>query len=388
MSVSSLVPFSTSSKAATAAAAAAATTLPLSSSSLPSSRIATRPIPINALPKMRSSYNKSENGGHMAKWLNAMKAQSPPRSHPSSDESFDLFDAKAAEYAAWTENHPPILGMFEKLMKAAKGKQVAVFLDYDGTLSPIVEDPDKAYMAPDMRATVHDVATYFPTAIISGRGRQKVFEFVQLPELFYAGSHGMDIMGPADGCFKHLALLCQQGNDIVVFQPASEYLPLINKVCKILEENTKDIEGAKIEHNLFCASVHFRRVKEENWVQLAERVANVMKNYPTLSLTHGRKVLEIRPAIKWDKGKAVNFLLESLGMANSNDVLPVYIGDDRTDEDAFKMVNGMKHGCSILVSTAPKSTSAAYSIRDPSEVKQFLHQLVHWKKSGMNRNHS
>jgi trehalose-6-phosphatase len=63
--------------------------------------------------------------------------------------------------------------------------------------------------------------------------------------------------------FKHLALLCQQGNDIVVFQPASEYLPLINKVCKILEENTKDIEGAKIEHNLFCASVHFRRVKEE-----------------------------------------------------------------------------------------------------------------------------
>jgi trehalose 6-phosphate phosphatase len=80
------------------------------------------------------------------------------------------------------------------------------------------------------------------------------------------------------------------------------------------------------------------------------------------------QVLEIRPAIKWDKGKAVNFLLESLGMANSNDVLPVYIGDDRTDEDAFKMVNGMKHGCSILVSTAPKSTSAAYSIRDPSEV--------------------
>jgi trehalose 6-phosphate phosphatase len=118
-----------------------------------------------------------------------------------------------------------------------------------------------------MRATVHEVATYFPTAIISGRGRQKVFEFVQLPELFYAGSHGMDIMGPADGCngFKATGTRGKdkKGNDIVVFQPASEYLPLINKVCKILEENTKDIEGAKIEHNLFCASVHFRRVKEE-----------------------------------------------------------------------------------------------------------------------------
>jgi hypothetical protein len=97
------------------------------------------------------------------------------------------------------------------------------------------------------------------------------------------------------------------------------------------------------------------------------------------------QVLEIRPGIAWDKGQAVNFLLESLGMANPNDVLPVYIGDDRTDEDAFKLLNGMKHGCSILVSTVPKSTNAAYSIRNPSEVKQFLHQLVQWR---MNKNPS
>lgn len=74
-------------------------------------------------------------------------------------------------------------------------------------------------------------------------------------------------------------------------------------------------------------------------------------------------------------------------MANSNDVLPLYIGDDRTDEDAFKLLNGMKHGCSILVSTAPKTTNVAYSIRDPSEVKQFLHQLVQWEKMGMDRDH-
>ncbi|KAH8942155.1 hypothetical protein BDL97_14G083800 [Sphagnum fallax] len=353
-----------------------------------------RPItPIStALPKLRNSGYKisDHNGGHMVKWLTAMKAQSPPHFRSLiGDHKFDFFDAKAAEYAAWTEKHIPILDVFEKVMKTAKGKQVAVFLDYDGTLSPIVEDPDRAYMSDDMRATVREVATFFPTAIISGRGRQKVYEFVQLPELFYAGSHGMDIMGPADGCngFKASGTLAKdkKGNDIVFFQPASEYLPLINKVCKLMEDNTKDIEGAKVEHNLFCATVHFRRVKEENWVRLAERVANVMKGYPTLSLTHGRKVLEIRPGIAWDKGQAVNFLLESLGMANPNDVLPVYIGDDRTDEDAFKLLNGMKHGCSILVSTVPKSTNAAYSIRNPSEVKQFLHQLVQWR---MNKNPS
>jgi trehalose 6-phosphate phosphatase len=99
-----------------------------------------------------------------------------------------------------------------------------------------------------MRAIVQEVATFFPTAIISGRGRQKVFEFVQLPELFYAGSHGMDRMGPADGCNGFKAAGTQAKD---------------TKVCQILEANTKDIEGAKIEHNLFCASVHFRWVKEE-----------------------------------------------------------------------------------------------------------------------------
>ncbi|KAH9541760.1 hypothetical protein CY35_14G083100 [Sphagnum magellanicum] len=340
---SSLVIPATSSRAK----AATTTTTPLSSSSSCSSHhhhhhhhhscSCPRPItPIStALPKLRNSGYKisDHNGGHMVKWLTAMKAQSPPHFRSLiGDHKFDFFDAKAAEYAAWTEKHIPILDVFEKVMKTAKGKQVAVFLDYDGTLAPIVEDPDRAYMSDDMRATVREVATFFPTAIISGRGRQKVYEFVQLPELFYAGSHGMDIMGPADVCngFKASGTLAKdkKGNDIVFFQPASEYLPLINKVCKLMEDNTKDIEGAKVEHNLFCATVHFRRVKEE--------------------------VLEIRPGIAWDKGQAVNFLLESLGMANPNDVLPVYIGDDRTDEDAFK-------------------------------VKQFLHQLVQWR---MNKNPS
>lgn len=66
-------------------------------------------------------------------------------------------------------------------------------------------------------------------------------------------------------------------------------------------------------------------------------MTSILSEYPKLRLTQGRKVLEIRPTIKWDKGKALEFLLESLGFANSNDVLPIYIGDDRTDEDAFKV---------------------------------------------------
>jgi trehalose 6-phosphate phosphatase len=85
-----------------------------------------------------------------------------------------------------------------------------------------------------MRATVKEVATFFPTAIISGRARPKVYEFVQLAELYYAGSHGMDIMGPADGTNGFRAQGTQvkdkMGHDVVLFQPASDYLPLIDEV--------------------------------------------------------------------------------------------------------------------------------------------------------------
>ncbi|BBM97831.1 trehalose 6-phosphate phosphatase [Marchantia polymorpha subsp. ruderalis] len=320
-------------------------------------------------------------------WLDAMKAQSPPRF-----ESYmgGVLDPKAqeaaavAQYSAWRENHPSALEMFDELMEEAAGKQIVVFLDYDGTLSPIVEDPDRAYMSDLMRATVKEVATHFPTAIISGRGREKVYDFVQLAELYYAGSHGMDIMGPAEGCngFKATGTRAKdkKGNEVVFFQPASKFLPMMDEVCKLLEDKAQSIPGAKIEHNKYCVTIHFRRVKEECWGPLAEQVEIVLKSYPELQLTLGRKVLEIRPAIEWDKGKAVEFLLKSLGLEDVDDVLPVYLGDDRTDEDAFMALNDRGKAFSILVSTVAKSTNALYSLRDPSEVMTFLQTLVRWRE--------
>ncbi|KAK8673040.1 hypothetical protein V6N13_111396 [Hibiscus sabdariffa] len=180
-----------------------------------------------------------------------------------------------------------------------------MFLDYDGTLSPIVADPDRAFM------------------------------FRKDTEL--------------------------------LFQPVSEFLPMINEVYKQLVETTKSTPGAKVENNKFCLSVHFRCMDEKKWSELAQQVKSVLKEYPKLRLTQGRKVLEIRPTIKWDKGKALEFLLESLGFADCTDVFPVYIGDDRTD-DAFKRLRDRGQGFGILVSKFPKDTSASYSLQEPDEV--------------------
>ncbi|KAG4115319.1 hypothetical protein ERO13_D12G096400v2 [Gossypium hirsutum] len=295
-----------------------------------------------------------------------MRASSPTHTKSTSSVTDDQ--------VTWNLHHPSALEMLEQIIDASKGKQIVMFLDYDGTLSPIVEDPDRAFMSKKIRKTVRKLAKCFPTAIVSGRCRDKVYKFVKLAELYYAGSHGLDIKGPEKRSKS------KSDGESVLFQPASEFLPMIDEVYKQLVDTTKSTPGAKVENNKFCLSVHFRCVDEKKWSELAQQVRSVLKEYPKLRLTQGRKVLEIRPTIKWDKGKALEFLLESLGFANCTDVFPVYIGDDRTDEDAFKILRDRGQGFGILVSKFPKETSASYSLQEPDEVMDFLRRLVEWKQ--------
>nr|UBY08133.1 TPP7 [Oryza sativa Indica Group] len=311
-------------------------------------------------------------------WVESMRASSPTHAKAAAALAAGVDE----EHAAWMARHPSALGEFEKVVAASKGKQIVMFLDYDGTLSPIVDDPDAAFMSETMRMAVRSVAKHFPTAIVSGRCRDKVFEFVKLAELYYAGSHGMDIKGPAS---RHAAAKSPPHNKGVLFQPASEFLPMIEQVHQRLEQATSSIPGAKVENNKFCVSVHFRCVDEKSWGALAETVRRVVREFPRLRLSQGRMVFEVRPTIKWDKGKALEFLLDSLGFADCSDVLPVYIGDDRTDEDAFKVLRRRGQGVGILVSKHPKETSASFSLQEPAEVMEFLLRLVEWNRLSRTR---
>ncbi|KAK8966292.1 putative trehalose-phosphate phosphatase 6 [Platanthera guangdongensis] len=332
-------------------------------------------LPEKCLPRLELGGNGGS--GRINVWLETMKASSPTRAKEAAAAAISAAPciADQNEHLSWMVRHPSALSMFDEITSASTGKQIVMFLDYDGTLSPIVNDPERAFMSDAMRGVVREVARYFPTAIVSGRCRDKVYSFVRLAELYYAGSHGMDIKIPAKGSsFKKIS------GKAVLFQPASKFLPMIDKVYKTLLEATKSTPGAKVENNKFCVSVHFRCVDDNRWMALADRVKSVLKEYPKLRLTPGRKVLEIRPIIKWDKGRAMEFLLESLGFADCNEVLPLYIGDDLSDEDAFKVLRNRRQGFGILVSKVPKKTSAFYSLREPSEVMDFLQRLVEWRR--------
>ncbi|KAK9804720.1 hypothetical protein WJX72_001803 [[Myrmecia] bisecta] len=283
------------------------------------------------------------------------------------------------EYRAWKAKYPCLLTHFELFTKQAENKRVAVFLDYDGTLTPIVKNPDRAFMSDQMRAQVQAVAQLFPTAIISGRGREKVESFVQLKELYYAGSHGMDIVGPRVG---------DANGGQLAFQPAAEFEPVMDTVHAMLVHRVQDIEGASVEHNKFCVSVHFRNCAPSSWDAVVTAVETTLKEHPQLKATRGRKVLEIRPQVDWDKGRALSHLLTALGLDAGEDVLAIYIGDDRTDEDAFSVLNEQAQGFGILVSSKAKATQAKYTLRDPAEVMAFLTALVDWGYTSSNAWHN
>ncbi|KVH91107.1 HAD-like domain-containing protein [Cynara cardunculus var. scolymus] len=274
-------------------------------------------------------------------------------------------------YRSWLKKHPSALETFDEMIVNAKGKKIVVFLDYDGTLSNI------------MRKVVGEVARCFPTAIISGRSRDKVYEFVQLDDLYYAGSHGLDIAAPFQCIYElgHHQFVDKNGDEVALFQPAQKYLPSIFKILDVLKEETRNIKGVMLENNKFCVSVHFRHVSDKDFLLLDELVKSVVDDFEEFRLSKGKKVFEIRPDIEWDKGHALEYLLETLGYGSSNDVLPIYIGDDRTDEDAFKVIKNRGNGYSIVVSSTPKETMAVYSLWSPCEVKKFLSRLVNWKQS-------
>ncbi|KAM3304417.1 trehalose-phosphate phosphatase B [Capsicum chacoense] len=278
------------------------------------------------------------------------------------------------EYISWLVEHPCALDKFEEMKSIAKGKKIVIFLDYDGTLSDIVPNPEEAFMTDKMRMVLGEVADRFPTAIISGRKREKVQDFVQLKNVYYAGSHGLDIEAPLN------SLKCKDSNEmdnkIVLYQPAKEFLPEKDKVLNLLSERTKDIKGVNIEDNKFCISIHFRHVHSKDLDTVENVISVILKEYPNFLVSTGKKVYEIRPNIAWDKGHALEYLLENLGFGNSDDVLPMYVGDDRTDEDAFKVLRKRRQGFPIIVSANPKDTNALYSLREPKQVMEFLLGLM------------
>jgi len=240
---------------------------------------------------------------------------------------------------------------------AGRSRTVAVFLDYDGTLTPIVSHPEDAFLSNSMRQTVQELTERAPVAILSGRELDDVSRRVGLNAVIYGGSHGFDIAGPNQ----------------LRRQVATEFLPNLDAAEKELHDTIDEVAGAQVERKRFSVATHYRNVAENDVSKLKQAVDAVAARHRELRRIDGKKVYELLPAVDWDKGNAVIWLLEIL-RRERGDLYPIYIGDDITDEDAFRALKQI--GTGIVVSEKPQPTAATYSLKDPAEVERFLRTLT------------
>ncbi|HDR15284.1 MAG TPA: trehalose-phosphatase [Desulfobacteraceae bacterium] len=271
----------------------------------------------------------------------------------------DLSEVRVTGDPETTEPLPSALDHFDRISREAEGKNPAVFLDYDGTLSPIVESPELAVMAEDMREAVIELSRHCPVGIISGRDLKDVQGKVGINSVIYAGSHGFDISNPQG----------LQTEETV----GEEFLPALDKAEKELSRGLGSIQGLLVERKKFAIAIHYRRVNPSKVERIESVVDEVAAAHPELRKSYGKKIFEIQPQMDWHKGKALLSLLHTLKL-DRKDVLPFYIGDDVTDEDAFRALKG--RGIGIVVRDTPYETAAAYSLKDPDDVRRFLLQLI------------
>jgi len=253
---------------------------------------------------------------------------------------------------------PSALTCAADIARRIGGTPPAVFLDYDGTLTPIVERPELATLPDAMAAVLRDLAARCPVAIVSGRDLANLRQMVTLDGLVYAGSHGFDVDAP-----EELGGRVRRGED---------FADVLAAARARLKEAVVPIAGAWVEDKAFAVTLHFRQVAPEDVPAVEGAFAAVAEAFPDLRRTGGKKILELRPNVEWDKGRALLMLLERIDRSGPH--FPLFVGDDETDEDAFCAVAGS--GIGIRVGDPHVASAAEYFLADTDEAATFLRRLA------------
>lgn len=250
---------------------------------------------------------------------------------------------------------PWALRALPDIRRRIDGRRCAFFLDLDGTLASIAPHPDQVQLPSKTKAILGRLALHDLVCVVSGRGLEDLRQKVGLDRLYYAAAHGHRIVGPLGS-----------GIDLEV---GGEYQEQLRAAAQGLRERLLSVEGAVLEEKELSLSVHYRMVPQRERPVVDRAVADVTLNFPALRLTGGKLVHELGPPGNWDKGRAVLWLLETLGRG-PGDSCPICLGDDLTDEDMFAAVDGW--GVAMVVGDQEASTRAHYRLRDSDEVATLL----------------
>ena len=256
---------------------------------------------------------------------------------------------------------------WDKIAHRLKSANHILFLcDYDGTLVPIVDKPELAILPPDTRKLLRTLAKkrHFTVGIVSGRALVDLKQKVGVEDIIYAGNHGLEIEGFGSSFLDPIA---------------EEMRPFLHILSQALSATLRGIKGALVEDKGLTLSVHYRSVDDSEEAKLKDafdRVTDPLHVTGKIRITHGKKVYEIRPPVDWDKGKAIAWLIAKYKKTKTKkEVLPIYLGDDLTDENGFKAIE-KNNGISVFVGEQSSLLSVArYYLKSPYEVTEFLKLL-------------
>lgn len=253
---------------------------------------------------------------------------------------------------------------WDSVEKKIQGKFIFLFLDFDGTLSPIVSHPNKAKISIEVKNLLEAISrkSGYKVAIISGRSLDDIKKRVGTRNLIYSGNHGLEVEGPK---IKHSPAISE------------EYKKALKNIKSELKRKLSKVRGILVEDKGLSLSLHFRQVRR-NEINFIKTVFSEVTIIPAVAnrikTRAGKKVLEVSPALRWDKGKIVLWLLARQKLIlYGKEIIPIYIGDDLTDEDAFKSLK--RQGITIFVGKN-KPSHAQFYLKNPQEVRDFLERML------------
>ncbi|MHB8904681.1 MAG: trehalose-phosphatase [Melioribacteraceae bacterium] len=254
------------------------------------------------------------------------------------------------------DNNGKIPSALLDILESHKG--IILFLDYDGTLVPIKQTPSLAVLPKSMNELLNRLANKrkIKTVLISGRSHSDLKSLIHIQNIMIVSNHGFRISAKKTNWVHH---------------KLNKYLPSLKKIARSIKKELNNFAGALVEDKELTLTVHFRKVENHSVPSLKKIIFGLVHKHPDKFITTlGKKVIEVRPNIDWHKGKAVLKILTMFRNHNKKYSV-IYIGDDKTDEDAFEVLHD-----AITIRVGHKNNSLAkYYLNNIREVQLFLNKI-------------
>ena len=246
--------------------------------------------------------------------------------------------------------------------RIARAERLWLFLDYDGTLADFAPTPEDILPDPELLGLLEDLSNHpkIKVAIVSGRRLDHIKALVPVPGILLSGTYGIEIHLPDEQTVNQV--------DYGSIRPALEaFKPR-------WESLIEGKEGFFLEDKGWSLAIHARLAEEgeaEQVISNAYHQASQELPLEPFRLLGGHRFIEIGPQLA-SKGKAVLYLIDNTPWPGA---LPVFIGDDDKDEEAFQVIQSLG-GISILVAPSPRPTYARYRLEDTRAVRRWLEWIL------------